>query len=365
MRRFFLTEAANTGWVKQQKTANTGNKRVVYILTKFNGEEVIYDDFWDAVIDAEDKYCMDANMVDGYFETTDEDGLSSYEPVYKINDNAPYDGHWIEEEGTLTEPSMSYEDYVTSTGLTEAGQFPFEIPQMNNWVSRAPVNPQPQTQQQAQAHSAQANTAAANTPKTATKGAFTPKPIAQHERVLLDNFSAAEDRVSYALELYVMFMDRLAPKYGFDLSLIAQSGPVDFFDVENSLYNLCKDVEDTGEWPPLKDWVREFENCIGRKASQTEQAFLSEGLNELNQIADCGWPCIFKDASDNYNLCASNWLDSDCGYDDYEFAFETGWAGNPEADWYDITGSGKDADYLEDTYYSGEASGKWFNKITK
>ncbi|MEE1302866.1 MAG: hypothetical protein UHD64_08800, partial [Bacteroidales bacterium] len=166
-------------------------------------------------------------------------------------------------------------------------------------------------------------------------------------------------------ELYVMFMDRLAPKYGFDLSLIAQSGPVDFFDVENNLYNLCKDVEDAGEWPPLQDWVYEFENCIGRKASQVEQAFLNEGLNELHKIANYGWPCIFKDAFDHYNLCASNWLDSDCGYADYEFAFETGWAGKPEADWYDITGSGKDADYLEDTYYSGESSGKWFNKITK
>lgn len=372
MRRRILLENNTLNWQKQQKAA-APEKEVVFVLTKFNGEEVVYDDFWDAVFDAEDKYCVDANMINGYFRSTDEDGLTSLDPIFKVNDDAPYDGHWTEEEGTLSEPSISYKDYVAKTGLTEAGRFPSNMQGTSSWVARTPVQSRQQSQttapQQTPATSKTSTTAPSQTrPQPAApapKGAFTPKSIEPHERALLDKFSNAEDRVCYALELYVMFMDRLAPKYGLSLSTLSQLGPTDFFDVESNLFDLCSDVEDVGDWPSTTEWIANFEKCIGRAATTAERLFLREGLVELCQIADGGWSCVFKDAGDHFSLCASNWLDSDCGYDNYELAFELGFYGKQPEDWYDITGSGKDADYLDDTYYSGEASGAWFRKITK
>ena len=165
MRRFLL-ENNQFGWQKRQQSApvNKQNKKVVFVLTTFDGKEYTYDDFWDAVVDAEDKYCVEANMIDGYFVTTDSDGLSSYDPVYKQNDDAPYDGHWTEEEGVITEPSMSYEDYVSSTGLTEGNIFPQQDARNVNWVARVPVG---QTTSQTQP----ANAAATPAPSPAAASA--------------------------------------------------------------------------------------------------------------------------------------------------------------------------------------------------
>jgi hypothetical protein len=75
-------------------------KQIVYVLSTFDGDEYVYDNFYKAVDDAENKYCTEANSVYPYY----------------LNDNGTYtemvpDGVegclcWTEEEGIIEEALM-------------------------------------------------------------------------------------------------------------------------------------------------------------------------------------------------------------------------------------------------------------------
>lgn len=351
MRRYFLTENNKAHWQsKQNVVSNT--KKVVYILTKFDGEEIQYDDFWQAVMDAEDKYCTEANMISAYFEETDEDGLNSYELV---PDGKPYDGHWTEEEGTITEPTQSYEDYVKTIGLNEAGLFPSAAADgmQTSWVARVPAN-----NNKSSSGTPTVNQQTNNVAKPATKK-LQAKPMTATERHSLEDAANHEDRVAYSLALLRIYMDRLAPMYGLN---IYDASVSPFYD--QGITSLCADVEDIEAWPTLKEFKDKFYQVVGRTMTPIEETFNDVLLRVLEGIAPDSYCEIFHNASAFYDMRASKWLDSECFYDDYEIAFELGWNGKPEEDWVDMMGSYNHAgEYLEMAYSFGADSRRWFKMI--
>ena len=368
MRRFLL-ENNQFGWQKRQQPAPQ-NKKVVFVLTTFDGKEYTYDDFWDAVIDAEDKYCVEANMVDGYFQTTDEDGLSSFDPVYKSNDDAPYDGHWTEEEGVITEPSMSYEDYVNSTGLTEAGIFPQQAARNASWVSRAPVQ---QTTSQQQTTPPSAPTSQGTSTQTTqpqpkqqstAKMAYKKTQMTAVEQGALAAAASAENSILYSLLLAKLYMDRLATTCGLNIYSSSYAG---FYDVANGgIADLCQDVEENEAWPTIQEAEAHFKQLVGRAMTSMEKLHMTHVLRVLDEhIAPDGVCEVFLNAGDFFTFRASNWLDSECDYDDYDYAFTLGWNGKQEDDWYDMMGGQYNhaAEYLEMAYSYGVDSHDVLGKI--
>ena len=353
MRRRILLENQQLSWQKLQKTASP-KKNVVFILTKFNGDEVIYDDFWDAVLDAEDgKFCGATNMISAYYETADEDGLNSYELV---PDGKPYDGHWTEEEGVVTEPSQSYYEYVTETGLTEASLFPTSNSMNTNWVARIPVgNKSTSTSATSQAAASTSGQKAHGTP-TKFPGQYQRTAMNRAESMALTQAADNDNQIKYALAMIKIYLVRLAPKFGIDIS---DPTTALFYD----LFSLCANVDE--EWPTIQEAKAEFQQTVGRPMSVMEEAFMHTVLKVLSGTVAPDAMCeVFQNASDFYDLRASKWLDSECGYDDYEYAFELGWAGNPEEDWTDMMGRYNHAgEYLEMAYSYGMDSHAWLKQV--
>ena len=362
MEQHVLNEDNKLSWQAKQKQQAQKATKVVYIITKWGGAELgEYDSFWDAVADAEDKYCMDANMIDAYYVTVDEDGLNSYEPV---EEGKPYDGHWTEEEGTIVEPTQTYEEYAEAA-LSESSIFPSSADSRTNWVSRAPINQAGNNNSQAQ--SSVSSKPISQTPSTPANsqplpGKFQVKPLDTNEKAALNAAAGSGDRVQYSLTLMRIFMERLAPKFGISID---NPGVAKFYDVSNGgLKDLCADAETDEAWPTIAEVAAHFNQMVGRAMTTFEKVFMEACLRILSELAPDSYCQIFHNASAFYDLKASNWLDSECGYDDYEYAFELGWAGNPEEDWTDMMGSYNHAgEYLEEAYAYGEESHDWFQAV--
>ena len=355
MRRYFLNEANQKAWQTKQKISTPAATRVVYIITKWGGAELgEYDDFWDAVIDAEDKFCVDANMIDAYYVTVDEDGLSSYEPV---ESDKPFYGRWTEEEGTLDEPSQTYEEYLENENLQEASSFPGAGDYKSSWVARVPTG---NSAKSANTNNNQNQSQTNATTNSQASGAFQVTALSQQEERDLARASHNGDRVDYALALLSIYMTRLAPKYGLNINDPKVSA---FYG--NGLDDLCSDVETTEAWPTIQEAEAQFIQVLGRAMTSNEIDFMKKSLAVLTSIiAPNGYCEIFRNAPDFYELRASNWLDSECDYEDYEYAFELGWAGNPEEDWTEMMGSYNHAgEYLEGAYAYGVDSRHFFKKV--
>ncbi len=366
-----LFESNMTAWQKKQTVKPNKANKVVYIITALGNKELgVYEDFWDAVMDAEDKYCVEANMIDAYYETTDEDGLNSYT---EVEDNAPYNGRWTEEEGTLIEPKQTYAEFLEMTALAESAFDAFSAPSATSWVARTPTAPA--AAPQAPTQSAATPTATSKVPSsslnTATpknqnnsKSSYNKAPITPAELQALGKAAAVEDNVWYSLLIAKMYMDRLADVLGLDLNDKAYAG---FYDVANGgIADLCQDVEDEEAWPSINDAEALFKAMVGRPMTPVEVKHMSQVLKVLDSyIAPYGCCEVFLDASAFYSLRASHWLDSECDYDDYDIAFTLGWNGKPEEDWYAMMGNvyNHAAEYLECSYACGADSRTVINMI--
>ena len=71
------------------------NSKIVYVLTTFRGKELIYDDFYDAVTDAEGDLVMEANMIDTMYQAPDG-------TLTEVPESDPNYHRWTEEEGIRT-----------------------------------------------------------------------------------------------------------------------------------------------------------------------------------------------------------------------------------------------------------------------
>lgn len=371
-----LFESNRTAWQKKQTVKPNKANKVVYIITALRNRELgVYEDFWEAVMDAEDKYCVDANMIDAYYEITDEDGLNSY---VDVEETAPYNGRWTEEEGVLIEPKQTYAEYLEMTALAESAFDAFSTPSTTSWVARTPTAPT--SAQQAPTQPAQAPKAATpamtskvpssslntTTPKNQnnSKSSYNKAPITSAELQALSKAAAAEDNVLYSLLIAKIYMDRLADVLGLDLNDKAYAG---FYDVAyGGLADLCQDVEEEEAWPSITDAEALFKAIVGRPMTPVEVKHMSQVLKMLDSfIAPYGDCDVFLDASAFYSLRACNWLDSECDYDDYDIAFTLGWDGKPEEDWYAMMGNvyNHAAEYLECSYAYGAGSRTVINMI--
>lgn len=359
MRRRILNEDNKISWQPKHKQVNNKAKKVVYIITKWGGVELgEYDDFWDAVLDAEDEYCMEANMIDAYYVTFDDDGLASYDPV---PEGEPYYAHWTEEEGVIVEPTQSYDEHQ-ETSLSEASIFPSYDDLKTSWVTRAPqTNNSVTTQNKTTNNSATSstNTSAGSQP---LPGNFCVKPLDSAEKAALNAAASNADRVQYALVLLKIFMDRLAPKFGLSIN---NPGVADFYDINaGGLKDLCADADTNEAWPTIAEVAAHFNQVVKRPMTTFEKVFMEASLKVLSELAPDSYCEVFHNASAFYDLRATNWLDSVCDYSDYEYAFDMGWAGNPEEDWTGMMGQYNHAgEYLEEAYAFGEASGAWFKAV--
>lgn len=81
--------------ITSKSVASAANGKLVYVLTTFRGKELIYDDFYDAVIDAEGDLVMEANMIDTMYQA--QDGTLTAVP-----ETDPNYHRWTEEEGIRT-----------------------------------------------------------------------------------------------------------------------------------------------------------------------------------------------------------------------------------------------------------------------
>ena len=70
-------------------------KQIVYVLSTFSGKEYIYNDFYLAVEDAENKYCTEANSVYPYYLNAD----GTYTDM--VPDGKPGCLCWTDEEGII------------------------------------------------------------------------------------------------------------------------------------------------------------------------------------------------------------------------------------------------------------------------
>ena len=68
------------------------NSKLVYVLTTFRGKTLIYDDFYDAVTDAEGDLAMEANMIDTMYQSPDG-------TLTEVSETDPNYHRWTEEEG--------------------------------------------------------------------------------------------------------------------------------------------------------------------------------------------------------------------------------------------------------------------------
>lgn len=368
-----LFESNRTAWQKKQTVKPNKANKVVYIITALRNRELgVYEDFWDAVMDAEDKYCVDANMIDAYYEITDEDGLNSY---VDVEENAPYNGRWTEEEGVLIEPKQTYAEFLEMTALAESAFDAFSAPGVTSWVARTPTAPTSASQVPIQSATAATTAATSKVPSssinTATpknqnnsKSSYNKTPITRAELQALSKAAAAEDNVWYSLLIAKIYMDRLADVLGLDLNDKAYAG---FYDVTHGgLADLCQDVEDEEAWPSINDAEALFKAMVGRQMTPVEVKHMSQVLKMLDSfIAPYGCCEVFLNTSDFYDLRASRWLDSECDYDDYDIAFSLGWNGKPEEDWYAMMGNQYNhaAEYLECSYAYGAESRTVINMI--
>ena len=78
-------------------TEAVNNKKVIYVLTTFDGDEYIYDDFYDAVDMAENDLCTEARSIYPYYQEAD----GTYNTM--LPDGDPNCLCWTEEEGILEE----------------------------------------------------------------------------------------------------------------------------------------------------------------------------------------------------------------------------------------------------------------------
>ena len=109
----FKKNADKSKW-SAAKLSKMCNKKPVYVLIKFDGEEIFYTDFDKAVEAAEfGDYYDETKRISSYYEISGEDGRT-YE---LISDGDPYYGRWTDEEGTIAEPSQVFTE---SKNLREA-----------------------------------------------------------------------------------------------------------------------------------------------------------------------------------------------------------------------------------------------------
>jgi hypothetical protein len=83
--------------MKTKLTENTDTRKIVYVLSTFDGDEYIYDDFYDAVDAAENEYCTEANSVYPYYLEAD----GTYTEM--VPDDADGCACWTDEEGIIEE----------------------------------------------------------------------------------------------------------------------------------------------------------------------------------------------------------------------------------------------------------------------
>lgn len=72
-------------------------KQIVYVLSTFDGDEYVYDNFYKAVDDAENKYCTEANSIYPYYLNND----GTYTEM--VPDGVEGCLCWTEEEGIIEE----------------------------------------------------------------------------------------------------------------------------------------------------------------------------------------------------------------------------------------------------------------------
>lgn len=83
-------------------------KKIVYVLTTFDNEEIIFNDFDEAVEAAEvGEFCMEAKRISAYYQEAD----GSY------HKRVPNSARWTEEEGTISATNRIVEE--TNDGMCE------------------------------------------------------------------------------------------------------------------------------------------------------------------------------------------------------------------------------------------------------
>lgn len=93
-------EPKTSKWMAAKMPITT--KKPIYVLDTFDGGEIVYSNFDEAVDAAElGEYYGNTNKISSYYETFDKDGIGTRE---LIPNSDPYYGRWTEEEGTITEP---------------------------------------------------------------------------------------------------------------------------------------------------------------------------------------------------------------------------------------------------------------------
>jgi hypothetical protein len=74
---------------------SANNGKIVYVLTTFRGKDIIYEDFYEAVTDAEGDLAMEANMIDTMYQAPDG-------TLTEVPESDPNYHRWTEEEGIKT-----------------------------------------------------------------------------------------------------------------------------------------------------------------------------------------------------------------------------------------------------------------------
>lgn len=108
-----LKEEPSYNVLKEAKKANA--RKIVYVLSTFSGKDYVYDNFYAAVDDAENKYCTEANSVYPYYLEAD----GTYTEM--VPDGAEGCLCWTDEEGIIEE-SCNYKDSLTTIMAKSLGE---------------------------------------------------------------------------------------------------------------------------------------------------------------------------------------------------------------------------------------------------
>jgi len=81
--------------MKTKLNENMNKRKIVYVLSTFDGNKYVYNNFYEAVDDAENEYCTEANSVYPYYLETN----GSYTEM--VPDDVEGCLCWTDEEGII------------------------------------------------------------------------------------------------------------------------------------------------------------------------------------------------------------------------------------------------------------------------
>lgn len=103
MEQKFITNAKKVGLEVDPAIFNSyineaiNKKKIIYVLSTFDGDEYLYDDFWEAVDAAENQFCTEANSIYPYYLENN----GTYTEM--VPDGAEGCFCWTDEEGVIEE----------------------------------------------------------------------------------------------------------------------------------------------------------------------------------------------------------------------------------------------------------------------